>query len=71
MLIGNPRALGITDLQAPDLGVVPPMAPNQLPALSAYAVTPQQDLPHLPSAYCTPLYPRNRLVLNHRPEAFG
>lgn len=69
--IGNPRTLGITDLHPPDLSLVPPMASNELPARWAYAGTPQQVLPQLRSAYCTPALSKKRLLLNHRPEAFG
>ncbi|QEU01886.1 DUF1445 domain-containing protein (plasmid) [Pseudomonas oryzihabitans] len=69
--IGDPEALGISDLQAPDFGVVPPMAPDDVPVFWACGVTPQQVLPQLRSAYCISHYPGHMLVLDQRPEAFG
>lgn len=69
--IGNHEALGITNLQAPDFGVVPPMGPDDVPLFWACGVTPQQVLPLLRSAYCISHYPGHMLVLDQRPEALG
>lgn len=68
--VGDPEAIGITDLQAPDFGVVPPMGPDDVPVLWACRVTPQQVLRQLRSAYCISQYPGHMLVLNQRPDAF-
>lgn len=69
--IGDPAALGIVDLQAPDFGVVPPLGVDDVPVFWACGVTPQQVLPRLGGAYCIAHYPGHMLVLDQRPEAFG
>jgi uncharacterized protein YcsI (UPF0317 family) len=69
--VGDPAALGIADLQAPDFGVVPPLGADDVPVFWACGVTPQQVLPQLGSAYCLSHYPGHMLVLDQRPEAFA
>lgn len=69
--IGNPEALGITDLLKPDFNVAPPMGPDDVPMFWACKVTPQQVLPQLYSAYCITHYLGHMLVLDQPPEVLS
>jgi len=55
--VGDPAALGITDLQHPDFGDAVPVAPDEVPVFWACGVTPQAVV----------MQAKPELVLTHAP----
>ncbi|MQY23124.1 D-glutamate cyclase family protein [Nocardia macrotermitis] len=62
--VGDPAAIGLTDLASPDFGVFPGIAPNRTPVFWNCGVTPQLALAGAGLAYAATHYPGHMLVLD-------
>lgn len=67
--IGDPAALGITDLARPDFGPSPVVEPGDVPVFWACGVTPQLVLPSVKAEYVITHYPGHMFVFDHTVDA--
>lgn len=63
--IGDPAAIGISDLSAPDWGDPLPPAPGEVPVFWACGVTPQNALRAARPAFCITHRPGGMLIAEH------
>ena len=67
--VGDPAALGIADLDAPDFGPRPEIRPGDVPVFWACGVTPQLALPGSGAAYAITHHPGHMFVFDHGVDA--